>query len=79
MGNMVNMIVLVINVISAFAVIALVLLHAGKGGGLSDMFGGSSQSLSGGTALERRLDKITVVFAVLFFVSAFYLALNWGG
>lgn len=76
---MLNVIVLVIDVFSAFAVIALVLLHAGKGGGLSDMFGGASNSLSGGTALERRLDKITVVLSVVFFACSFYLALFWGG
>ena len=74
---MLKIILLIVDVTSALLVIALVLLHAGKGGGLSDMFGGASNSLSGGTALERRLDKITIVAAIVFFTSTFFLALNW--
>ena len=74
---MLKIIFLITDVASAMLVIALVLLHAGKGGGLSDMFGGASNTLSGGTALERRLDKITIVAAIAFFVSTFFLALTW--
>jgi preprotein translocase subunit SecG len=57
---MFNVIALVLCVLSSLFLIVFILLHSGKGSGLSDMFGGTS-SLSGGTALERRLDKITVV------------------
>ena len=47
-------------------VLLLVLLHRGKGGGLSDMFGGGiSSSLGGSSAAERNLDRITVGLAVL--------------
>ena len=74
---MLKIIVLLVDVVSALLVIALVLLHAGKGGGLSDMFGGNSAGLSGGTALERRLDRVTVVVAAIFFASTFFLALTW--
>jgi preprotein translocase subunit SecG len=70
---MVNLIVLVIDIISALFLVIFVLLHSGKGGGLSDMFGGGA-GLSGGTAVEKRLDKITVVTAVLFGLCTFYLA-----
>lgn len=70
---MLTVLVLVVDVLSALLLILLVLLHAGKGGGLSDMFGGGA-GLSGGTALERRLDRLTVVTAVIFGVSTFYLA-----
>ena len=62
---MFNVIALVLCVLSSLFLIVFILLHSGKGSGLSDMFGGTS-SLSGGTALERRLDKITVVTAVIF-------------
>jgi preprotein translocase subunit SecG len=42
--------------------VALVLLHRGKGGGLSDLFGGGvSSSLSGSSAVEKNLDRITIV------------------
>ena len=63
---MFNVIALVLCVLSSLFLIVFILLHSGKGSGLSDMFGGTS-SLSGGTALERRLDKITVVTALIFF------------
>jgi preprotein translocase subunit SecG len=41
------------------------------------MFGGGS-SLTGGTALERRLDRITVATAIVFGLTTFWLSLNWG-
>ena len=70
---MLNTIAVTMQVITSLVLILLVLLHAGKGGGLSDMFGGGS-SLSSGTALERRLDKLTVVLAVLFGLTTLFLA-----
>ena len=73
---MLNAAIIVVDVIAAFALIALILLHSGKGSGLSDMFGGAS-SLSGGTALERRLDKITVGAAIVFGLCTFWLSWKW--
>ena len=47
--------------------IFLVLLHSGKGGGLSDMFGGSlGSTAAGSTVAERNLDRITIVAALTF-------------
>ncbi|ARQ71359.1 preprotein translocase subunit SecG [Streptomyces marincola] len=44
----------------------LVLMHKGKGGGLSDMFGGGMQSSVGGSSVaERNLDRITVVVGLM--------------
>ena len=46
----------------------LILLHKGKGGGLSDMFGGGmSTSLGGSSVAERNLDRITIAIAVVWF------------
>jgi preprotein translocase subunit SecG len=73
---MLNTVVIVIHVISSLFLIAAILLHSGRGSGLSDMFGGSS-NLSGGTALERTLDKITVFTAVVFGLCTFWLAWQW--
>jgi preprotein translocase subunit SecG len=73
---MLNAAIIVIDVIAAFSLIALILLHSGKGSGLSDMFGGAS-GLSGGTAMERRLDKITVGAAVIFGLCTFWLSWKW--
>ncbi len=56
--------------------ILLVLLHKGKGGGLSDMFGGGATSSVGGSAVaERNLDRITIVIGVVWFVSIVALSL----
>lgn len=47
--------------------ISLVLLHSGRGGGLSDMFGGGlGASASGSTQMERNLDRLTIVFGLIF-------------
>lgn len=54
----------------------LVLMHKGKGGGLSDMFGGGMQSSVGGSSVaERNLDRITVLVGVLWFVCVIVLGL----
>jgi preprotein translocase subunit SecG len=46
--------------------IVLVLLHKGKGGGLSDLFGGGmSSSLGGSSVAERNLDRITIALALI--------------
>ena len=73
---MFNIIVLVLDVASALFLVVFILLHSGKGGGLSDMFGGGA-GLSGGTAVEKRLDKVTVFTAILFGLCTFWLAWKW--
>jgi preprotein translocase subunit SecG len=55
-----------LNVVSSLLIIVLVLLHSGKGGGLSDMFGGGmGSSAMGSTVMERNLDRLTVVMALI--------------
>ena len=68
-------IAIVVHVILSIGVIALVLLHSGKGGGLSDVFGGgmSTSNLGGSTVVERNLDRLTVIVGVLFGLSTFAL------
>jgi preprotein translocase subunit SecG len=73
---MLNAIVIVIDVITALFLVVFILLHSGKGSGLSDMFGGGA-NLTGGTALERRLDRLTVISALVFAVCTFWLAWQW--
>ena len=44
----------------------LILMHKGKGGGLSDMFGGGmSSSLGGSTVAERNLDRFTIAISIV--------------
>jgi preprotein translocase subunit SecG len=56
-----------IEIASALGLIFLILMHSGKGGGLSDMFGGSvGAAAQGSTVVERNLDRITVTVAIVF-------------
>ena len=58
---------MILFILSALSLIFLVLLHSGKGGGLSDMFGGGmGAAAQGSTMVEKNLDRITVGFAVVF-------------
>ena len=68
--------VIVIHLLASLILIVFVLLHSGKGGGLSDMFGGGG-GLSGGTSIERNLDRVTIVTACLFGATTFWLAWKW--
>lgn len=53
--------------IVGIATIGLVLLHSGRGGGLSDMFGGGlGSAAAGSTSMERNLDRLTVVMGLVF-------------
>ncbi len=56
--------------------IILVLVHSGRGGGLSDMFGGGlGASAAGSTVMEKNLDRITVVIGLLFAINTLIFAL----
>jgi preprotein translocase subunit SecG len=59
----------VVLIIVSLVMILLVLLHKGKGGGLSDLFGGGvSSTLGSSSVVERNLDRITIFFGVLWFI-----------
>lgn len=59
--------IIAIETISAVALVFLVLLHSGRGGGISDLMGGSMGSAaSGSTVVERNLDRITIAVALMF-------------
>jgi preprotein translocase subunit SecG len=54
----------------------LILMHKGKGGGLSDMFGGGmSSSLGGSTVAERNLDRFTIAIGIIWFITIIGLGL----
>lgn len=57
-------------VITSLLLILFILLHRGKGGGLSSLFGGGVQSsLSGSSVVERNLDRVTIVVSVLWLIA----------
>jgi preprotein translocase subunit SecG len=66
----------VILVISNLLLILLVLLHRGRGGGLSDLFGGGfSSSLGGSSLAERNLDRFTIAIGLIWVASVIGLGL----
>ncbi len=69
-------------VMTSLLLIVFVLLHKGKGGGLSDMFGGGmTSSLGGSTIAERNLDRYTIALGVVWFGAILGLGLiaRFGG
>jgi preprotein translocase subunit SecG len=75
---MLNVVIIVIQVIASLTLIFLILLHSGRGGGLSDMFGGGQLggSMAGSTVVERNLDRLTVITGVVFIFTTVLLALR---
>ena len=66
----------IILMISSALMIILVLLHKGKGSGLSDLFGGGISSTYGGSSVvENNLDRITIVVGGIWFASVVALSL----
>jgi len=66
----------IVLVIASLLMVVLVLLHKGKGGGLSDLFGGGvTSSLGGSSVVERNLDRITIFIGVVWFASIVALGL----
>ena len=77
--NAIEIGLLVLVNITSLLLIALVLLHKGKGGGLSDMFGGGfNTSLGGSNVVERNLDRMTIAFGLIWFACIVGLGLLLG-
>ena len=74
---MLTAVVIVIHVIVSLMLVLLILLHSGRGGGLSDMFGGAvGNAAAGSTVVDRNLDRITVGTAVIFAFTTLILAIR---
>jgi preprotein translocase subunit SecG len=66
----------VLLILSSLTIVLLILLHRGKGGGLSNLFGGGvSSSLGGSSTVERNLDRFTIAAIILWTVSIVGLGL----
>jgi preprotein translocase subunit SecG len=74
----INTILLVLEVATGLGLVFLILLHSGRGGGLSDMFGGGQLggSMAGSTVVERNLDRLTIITATIFTFATVILALR---
>ena len=75
--GIITVVTIVLHVIFSLGMVALILLHAGRGGGLSDMFGGGAgpSAMRGSTVVERNLDRLTVVAGMLFATTTIALTL----
>ena len=75
--QIVTAIVTVIHILLSISVVVLILLHSGRGGGLSDVFGGgiSTSNLGGTTLAERNLNRLTVITGILFGITTVVLTL----
>lgn len=71
-----QVVLLVILVITSLLLTLFILLHKGRGGGLSDMFGGGvTSSLGSSGVAERNLNRITIVVSIIWFISVVGLGL----
>ncbi|MCQ4846893.1 preprotein translocase subunit SecG [Gordonibacter pamelaeae] len=67
-------IMLILLVVSGLGLIVFILLHSGKGTGISDMIASSVYSTQTGTSIvEKNLDRITIIFSVVFLLSLIVL------
>jgi preprotein translocase subunit SecG len=66
------------HLIASIVLILFILLHSGRGGGLSDMFGGVSGggSMAGSTVVEKNLDRLTVVVSLVFTFTTIFLSMR---
>jgi preprotein translocase subunit SecG len=69
--------IIVVHVAVSLALILLILLHSGRGSGLSDMFGGGmGASAAGSTVMERNLDRLTVMVSIMFAFTSIVLVIR---
>lgn len=74
---MLTILIVCMHVAVSLTLIILILLHSGRGSGLSDMFGGGmGAAASGSTVMERNLDRLTVGAAVVFAFTTTILAIR---
>lgn len=60
---------IVLNILALVGMVSGILMHSGRGGGLSDMFGGGGGAALGSTSAERNLTRITTVFVLIWILT----------
>lgn len=74
---MLTIVVVGLHIVVSFGLILLVLLHSGRGGGVSDMFGGGvSSTAAGSTVVERNLDRATVALVLIWVATTISLSIR---
>ncbi len=73
---MINIALLAVHVVVSLLLVLFILLHSGRGTGLSDVFGGGGGSMGATGAVERNLDRITIAAASVFAITTILLGLR---
>jgi preprotein translocase subunit SecG len=73
---MLNIALVVLHVIASLLLVLFILLHSGRGTGLSDVFGGGGGGMGATGAIEKNLDRITIAAAIVFALTTVLLGLR---
>ena len=73
MRDFIMYLVVILNLVSLVAMVLGILMQSGRGGGLSDMFGGGGSAALGSSAAERNLTRITTVFGLIWIMTVIAL------
>lgn len=73
---MINIVLVGLHVVASLLLVLFILLHSGRGTGLSDVFGGGGGMMGATGAVERNLDRITIAAAVVFGLTTILLGLR---
>ncbi|TET14492.1 MAG: preprotein translocase subunit SecG [Actinobacteria bacterium] len=73
MGSVFLNILLTIHIIASVGLILLILLHAGRGGGISGLFSGMVETFDGAGIVEKNLDRITIILSLVFTITTIML------
>ncbi len=73
---MINIVLVSLHVIASLLLVLFILLHSGRGTGLSDVFGGGGGAMGATGAVERNLDRITIAAAIVYGLTTILLGLR---
>jgi len=73
MGSVLLNVIVAIHMVVSVGLVLLILLHAGRGGGLSGLFSGMAETFDGTGIIEKNLDRITIIFGVIFAITSITL------
>jgi len=72
----INILLVVVHVAVSLLLVVFILLHSGRGTGLSDVFGGGGGGLGATGAVEKNLDRITIAAAIIYAITTVLLGLR---
>jgi preprotein translocase subunit SecG len=73
---MINWLLIGVHVIASMLLVLFILLHSGRGTGLSDVFGGGGGGIGAAGAIEKNLDRITIAAAIVYAITTILLGLR---